>query len=151
MKATDMQAAVGLSQLGRVDGFIASRRDNFVWLTQAFRDAGLEEHFILPQATPNSDPSWFGFLLTIRDGSPLRRRDVVEWLEEHKVGSRLLFGGNLTKQPAYREVEYRVVGDLTNTDKIMHDTFWIGVWPGIGEAERHYIRDTFVAMVKHFA
>lgn len=150
MKATDMQAAVGLSQLGRVDRFIERRRDNFAWLTRAFIDAGLDEHFILPKATPNSAPSWFGFLLTIRDGSPLHRRAVVEWLEEHKVGTRLLFGGNLTKQPAYREVEYRVVGDLTNTDKIMHDTFWIGVWPGIGEAERQYMLETFVAMVKHF-
>jgi CDP-6-deoxy-D-xylo-4-hexulose-3-dehydrase len=151
MKATDMQAAVGLSQLGRVDDFIERRRENFAWLTKAFIEAGLEEHFILPKATPNSNPSWFGFLLTIRDGSPLRRRAVVEWLEEHKVGTRLLFGGNLTKQPAYHEVEYRIVGDLTNTDKIMNDTFWIGVWPGIGEPERQYILETFVAMVKHFA
>ncbi len=151
MKATDMQAAVGLSQLGRVDGFIARRRENFAWLTQGFTQAGLDEHFILPRATPGSDPSWFGFLLTIRDGSPLRRRAVIRWLEEHKIGTRLLFGGNLTRQPAFRDVEYRIVGDLTATDKIMRDSFWISVWPGIGTAERDYILDRFVAMVRHFA
>ncbi len=151
MKATDMQAAVGLSQLGRVDEFVARRRENFSWFTRAFKDTGLDEHFILPKPTPNSNPSWFGFLLAIRDGSPLRRRDVVRWLEESKVGTRLLFAGNLTKQPAYREVEYRIVGDLTNTDKIMNDAFWIGVWPGIGGAERQYIVETFLKMVRHFA
>jgi CDP-6-deoxy-D-xylo-4-hexulose-3-dehydrase len=150
MKATDMQAAVGLSQLQKVDRFIAARRDNFAKLTAAFRTQGLDEHFILPQATKNSTPSWFGFLLVVRDGSPLKRRDVVRYLEDHKVGTRLLFGGNLTRQPAFRDVEFRVVGDLTNTDKLMNDAFWIGVWPGIGEAERNYIVSTFVEMVKHF-
>jgi len=150
MKMTDMQAAVGLSQLGKVDSFVARRRENFAKLTQAFRGHGLDEHFILPQATPRGEPSWFGFLLTIRDGSPLKRRDVVEYLEAKKVGTRLLFGGNLTRQPAFREVEYRVVGDLKNTDKLMEDAFWIGVWPGIGEAERDYIVGTFVEMVRDF-
>jgi CDP-6-deoxy-D-xylo-4-hexulose-3-dehydrase len=90
-------------------------------------------------------------LLTIRDGSPLKRRDVVTYLESKKVGTRLLFGGNLTRQPAFRNVEYRVVGELTNTDKLMEDAFWIGVWPGIGEAERAYIMTTFVDMIRHFA
>ena len=139
MKATDMQAAVGVSQLRKADRFIAARRDNFAKLTAAFRLRGLDEHFILPQATENSDPSWFGFLLVIRDGSPLKRREIVQYLDEHKVGTRLLFGGNLTRQPAFREVDYRVVGELTNTDKLMNDAFWIGVWPGIGEAERDYM------------
>ena len=150
MKATDMQAAVGVSQLPKAGRFIAARRENFAKLTSAFRAHALDEHFILPQATENSDPSWFGFLLTIRDGSPLKRRDVVRYLEDHKVGTRLLFGGNLTRQPAFRNVEYRVVGELTNTDKLMNDAFWIGVWPGIGEAERNYIVATFVEMVRHF-
>jgi len=150
MKATDMQAAVGVSQLRKVDRFIAQRRDNFAQLTAAFRAHGLDEYFILPEATPRSAPSWFGYLLTIRDGSPLKRRDVVEYLEARKIGTRLLFGGNLTRQPAFREVEYRVVGALTNTDKLMEDAFWIGVWPGIGEAERSYIIETFVAMVRDF-
>ena len=96
-------------------------------------------------------PSWFGFLLTIRDGSPLKRREVVTYLENNKVGTRLLFGGNLTRQPAFRNVEYRVAGELANTDKLMNDAFWIGVWPGIGDAERNYIVSTFAGMVRHFA
>ncbi len=150
MKATDMQAAVGVSQLQKADQFIATRRDNFAKLTAAFRDHGLDEHFMLPQATRNSAPSWFGFLLVVRDGSVLNRRDVVRYLEKHKVGTRLLFGGNLTRQPAFRTVEYRVVGDLINTDKLMNDAFWIGVWPGIGDAQLSYIVSTFVEMVKHF-
>lgn len=150
MKATDMQAAIGVSQLKKVDRFIAARRDNFAKLTAAFRLRGLEEHFILPRATENSDPSWFGFLLIVRDDSPLKRRDVVRYLEQHKVGTRLLFGGNLTRQPAFREVDYRVVGDLFNTDKLMNDAFWIGVWPGIGGMEREYMVATFVNMVRHF-
>ena len=151
LKATDMQAAVGLSQLDRVDAFIARRRENFAWLTEAFRDAGLDRHFILPRATAGADPSWFGFLLTIRDGSKLRRREVVRWLEQQRIGTRLLFAGNLTRQPAFQGVEYRTVGDLANTDKIMRDSFWVGVWPGIGPAERAYMLDRFVALVRQFA
>jgi CDP-4-dehydro-6-deoxyglucose reductase, E1 len=150
MKATDMQAAVGLSQLDKVDRFIAARRDNFARFTTAFRAHALDEHFILPEATQNSVPSWFGYLITIRDGSPLKRRDVVAYLEKRKIGTRLLFGGNLTRQPAFRDVEFRVVGELTNTDKLMNDAFWIGVWPGIGEAEHSYIVSTLVEMVGHF-
>lgn len=148
MKATDMQAAIGVSQLSKLDDFVARRRENFALLTQAFRDEGLDEHLLLPQATPGSEPSWFGFLLTIRDGSPLDRRAAVAYLESHKVGTRLLFGGNLIRQPAFRGVEHRVVGDLTNTDKIMNGSFWIGVWPGIGAAQRAYIVETFKSMVK---
>jgi len=148
MKATDMQAAIGVSQLAKVDRFIAVRRENFAELTKAFLAEGLDEYFILPKATPNSDPSWFGYLLTLRDGLPFTRRDAVEYLDLHKVGTRQLFAGNLIRQPAFKGVEYRVVGDLTNTDKIMNDSFWIGVWPGIGPAERSYMVDTFKAMVK---
>jgi CDP-6-deoxy-D-xylo-4-hexulose-3-dehydrase len=148
MKATDMQAAIGLSQLAKVDGFIAKRRENFDELTKAFIAEGLDEHFILPQATPNSNPSWFGFLLTLRDRQKFTRRDVVEYLDQHRVGTRQLFAGNLVRQPAFKNVEYRISGDLTNTDKIMNDSFWIGVWPGIGPAERDYMLRTFNQMVR---
>ena len=150
MKLTDMQAAVGLSQLGKADRFIAARRNNFAKLTAAFRAYALDEHFILPEPTPHSIPSWFGYLLTIRDESRLNRRNVVRYLEDKKIGTRLLFGGNLTRQPAFRNVEFRVAGPLGNTDKLMNDAFWIGVWPGIGEAERNYIVANFVEMVRHF-
>lgn len=148
LKMSDMQAAVGVSQLAKLDGFVARRRENFDLLSAAFREQGLDEHFILPEATPNSEPSWFGYLLTVRDGSPLRRIDLIRQLEERRVGTRLLFGGNLIRQPAFKGVEYRVVGDLTHTDKIMRDSFWIGVWPGIGQEQRNYMVETLVDIVK---
>jgi CDP-6-deoxy-D-xylo-4-hexulose-3-dehydrase len=148
LKMTDMQAALGVSQLAKLDGFVARRRENFAALTTAFRAAGLDEHFHLPQPTAKSDPSWFGYLLTIREGSPLRRRDVLRYLDSKRIGVRLLFGGNLTRQPAFADVDYRVAGPLTNTDKVMNDSFWIGVWPGIGPAERAYMVDTMTAMVR---
>jgi CDP-6-deoxy-D-xylo-4-hexulose-3-dehydrase len=144
-----MQAALGISQLHKLDGFIARRKENFALLSQMFESERLTEHFMLPKNTPKSDPSWFGFLLTIRDGSPLKRWDVTAYLEDHKVGTRLLFGGNLARQPAFQRVEYRVVGDLANTDKIMNDSFWIGVWPGIGDSERSYIVETFQNMIRY--
>jgi len=148
LKMTDMQAALGLSQLDKLPGFIARRRENHAWLTRAFRAAGLEEHFILPEATPGSEPSWFGFILTIRDGSRLDRRALTRRLEERKVGTRLLFGGNLVRQPAFKGVEYRVSGGLEVTDKVMRDSFWIGVWPGLGPAHLQYMVDATLATVR---
>ena len=148
LKATDMQAALGVSQLAKLDGFVAARKANFEHLHAAFRREGLEEHFHLPEATPGAEPSWFGFLLTVRDGSPLKRREAVRYLEDHKIGTRLLFAGNLTKQPAFKDAAYRVHGPLTNTDKVMHDSFWIGVWPGIDAPRRDYMVETCVAMMK---
>jgi len=147
VKATDMQAALGNSQLKKLDYFVAKRRENFAELTKALRELKLDEYFILPEPTPNSEPSWFGFLLTIRDGKRLSRRSLVSMLEEKKVGSRLLFGGNLTRQPAFQGVDFRVSGELTNTDKIMNDSFWIGVWPGIGAAHRTYMVETLQSCV----
>jgi len=148
LKATDMQAAVGLSQLDKVDGFIAARNANVAQYMKAFRDAGLDEHFVLPEATPNSEPSWFGFFLTIRDDSPLDRRDLLSHLEDMKIGSRLLFSGNIIYQAAFQGVEYRVVGDLTNTDKIMNDSFWLGCWPGIGQEQITYVTDSICAYLR---
>jgi CDP-6-deoxy-D-xylo-4-hexulose-3-dehydrase len=148
LKATDMQAAVGISQLDKLNGFVAARRANFDFLSEAFRKEGLEQHFHLPQATPGADPSWFGYLLTIRDSSPLKRRDILMYLDRKKIGTRLLFAGNLTRQPAFKDVNYRIAGPLTHTDKVMRDSFWIGVWPGIDAARRAYMVETFVAMTK---
>ncbi len=139
LKATDLQAAVGLSQLAKVDKFVHKRRSNHQWLKQACLDLGLDEYFILPEATLGSAPSWFGFLLTIKEG--LERRKVISFLEHNKIGTRLLFGGNLTKQPAFKGVNYKIASSLENTDKIMNDSFWIGCWPGIGEKQLEYMKD----------
>ena len=131
LKITDMQAACALAQMDRLDGFIATRKRNFTWLSE--RLAGCAEQLILPQATAGSDPSWFGFPLTLRDGCGVERLGLLRYLDEQRVGTRLLFAGNLTRQPYMQGLEYRVSGQLTVTDKIMRDTFWIGLWPGLGE------------------
>jgi|SRR5579875_2330101 CDP-6-deoxy-D-xylo-4-hexulose-3-dehydrase len=131
LKVTDMQAAVGLSQLDKLDGFIAARRANFAALHQGLES--LQEFFLLPQATPGSDPSWFGFPIAVRPESGLKRDQVTRHLESRKIGTRLLFAGNLVRQPAYKSTEYRVIGDLRNTDYVMNNVFWIGVYPGLNQ------------------
>jgi len=149
LKITDMQAAVGVSQLDRLDEFVEARRRNFRLLIDAFKP--LEEYFILPEATPNSDPSWFGFVLTLRDGTPFERDDLVRHLDAHKIGTRLLFGGNLIRQPYMKGQNYRIVGDLTNSDIVTERTFWIGLFPGIGQAHIDYMAETvrsFIASAK---
>jgi len=129
LKLTDMQAAVGVAQLKKLPEFIAARRKNFNRLYQGLKK--YEEFFILPQTTPKSEPSWFGFLLTVRPGAPFTRFEIVQHLESRRVATRQLFGGNLLAQPAYQNIEHRISGDLTNTEIVSTNTFWIGVFPGL--------------------
>ena len=147
LKVSDLQAAIGLSQLNKIDSFIAKRRENFNGLTQRLKAEGLDKYFILPEATPGANPSWFGYLLTLRDGVNIKRHELTAELEERKVGTRLLFAGNLTKQPAFKDANYRVVGSLHNTDKIMSDAFWIGVWPGLTSKHLDYMVSTLKDIV----
>jgi len=144
LKATDMQAAVGVSQLKKLPGFIQQRRENFDYLTE--RLSSLGDYFLLPQATPNAEPSWFGFPIYVRPGAAFSREEAVRWLEAHKIGTRLLFGGNLTRQPAYREHNYRVVGDLPRADEIMRRVFWIGVYPGLTRPMLDYVCETLAQL-----
>jgi CDP-6-deoxy-D-xylo-4-hexulose-3-dehydrase len=139
LKVSDMQAAVGLSQLTKADHFVARRKENHAMLLEMFKE--FEEHFILPVATENSDPSWFGFMLSIRENSPINRNKFVEYLENNKIGTRLFFGGNLLRQPAYSNLKYRKIGDLENSDFVMNNSFWLGVWPGLEKEHYDYIID----------
>jgi len=146
LKMTDMQAAVGVAQLDKLPSFIARRRANWQRLHDGL--AHLDEHFVLPVATPNSEPSWFGFPLTVRAGAPFSRFDIVAHLEEHRVATRLLFGGNLLRQPAYAGLPRRVVGDLANADIIANSTFWIGVFPGLTDPMLDYMIETIDKFVR---
>ncbi|MGO9936395.1 MAG: lipopolysaccharide biosynthesis protein RfbH [Terracidiphilus sp.] len=137
LKLTDMQAAIGVAQLRKLPAFIERRRQNFRLLAQ--RLTGLEHVYMLPQPTPDSDPSWFGFPVAVRPESGLTRTMVTSELERRKIGTRLLFGGNLIRQPAYKDAEYRVVGDLKNTDFVMNNVFWVGLYPGLTEEMIDYI------------
>jgi CDP-6-deoxy-D-xylo-4-hexulose-3-dehydrase len=144
LKLTDMQAAVGVAQLQKLDGFVAARRRNATALREGLRD--MEDFLILPEATPESDPSWFGFPIGVRRGAPFTRNQVVAHLESRKIATRLLFGGNLTRQPAYKDVPHRVIGDLANTDFVMDQVFWIGVYPGITDPMVEYTVEALRAL-----
>ena len=144
LKLTDMQAAVGVAQLQKLDGFIEARQRNFALLREGLRD--LEEFFVLPEATAGAEPSWFGFPIAVRAGAPFTRHRAIHELEKRKIATRLLFGGNLVRQPAYQNVAYRIAGPLTNTDFVMDRVFWVGVYPGITPAMLEYVLDSFHAI-----
>jgi len=141
LKMTDSQAAVGLAQLDRLPGFVESRARNWQRLHDGLAD--LEEYFVLPRATERSEPSWFGFAVTVRPDAPFGRESLVRFLEDRMIGTRLVFGGNLTRQPAYADVEYRVVGDLTTSDVVAEGTLWVGVYPGLTDSMLDYVIESF--------
>ncbi len=146
LKSGDIQAAIGLAQLDRLDSFIELRRRNWDYLKTGLKS--LEEFFLLPKSTAHSNPSWFGFALTVKPGGPKTRNQVVQELNEAKIATRLLFGGNLLRQPAFMGTPRRVVGDLANTDIVMNDTFWIGVWPGLTIPMLDFVIETLQEIFK---
>lgn len=148
LKATDLQAALGLAQIKRLDGFVQRRRKNFSALYK-----GLKQYsnlIILPKKTHNSNPSWFSFPITIRDSTGFKRADIVNYLEKNKIATRMLFAGNITKQSAYLDIKKRIYGNLLNTDKIMNDSFFVGVYPGIGEEQINYMIEVFHNFFKKY-
>lgn len=148
LKNTDLNVAIGLAQMDKLKDFIKKRKENFEILSEKFTK--FEKYFYLPKATKDSDPSWFGFLLTLRENCGFKREELMKYFNENKIGTRLLFGGNIIKQPYFvdNKIEYRVVKDLTNTDKIMNDTFWIGVCPLISEKDIDYIVEKIDSFIK---
>jgi CDP-4-dehydro-6-deoxyglucose reductase, E1 len=141
LKVTDMQAAIGVEQLRKLPSFIEKRKENFKTLYQDLKK--YENYFILPKVTPHTEPSWFGFPLIIREDAPFNREDIVRYLEDHKIATRMLFGGNLIKQPAYSEMKYRSPSPLVNTDLVMDSLFWIGVYPGLTEEKIRFVLEKF--------
>ncbi len=139
LKITDMQAACALAQMDRVEEFIAKRRANFSYLKS--RLSRVEQFLRLPEATPSSEPSWFGFPLVVKETAGVRRADLINFLEENKIGTRLLFAGNLTKQPYMAGRNYRISGELINTDIVLSQTFWLGTYPALGEEHLDYVAD----------
>jgi CDP-6-deoxy-D-xylo-4-hexulose-3-dehydrase len=141
LKITDIQAAIGVEQLRKLPGFIEKRKENFKTLYCDLKK--YENYLVLPHATPHSDPSWFGFPILVRESAPFNREDIVRYLEDHKIATRMLFGGNLIKQPAYSEMKYRSPYTLENTDSVMDNLFWIGVYPGLTEEMIRFMLATF--------
>jgi CDP-6-deoxy-D-xylo-4-hexulose-3-dehydrase len=141
LKVTDMQAAIGCAQLQKLPHFIARRKENFLKLTEILTP--YDDRLILPRATENSDPSWFGYVITVREGAGFSRNDITAHLEANRIETRNLFSGNLLCHPAYQDIPHRLAGDLTNTNLIMNNTFFIGVYPGIGDEELSVIGRSF--------
>jgi len=139
LKITDMQAACGVAQLERLPGLIAQRKANFKYLKEKL--SNLTDYLLLPEATKNSDPSWFGFPITVKEGSGVSRVDLTKYLDQNKIGTRLLFAGNLTRQPYFENIDYRVVGELTNTDITMNQTLWVGIYPGLDAPQLDFIAE----------
>ncbi len=150
LKITDMQAALGLAQFEKLDGFVEKRKENFKKIYQVFEK--YQNYLHLPTWLEESEPSWFGFLLTVKDSAPFKRKDIVAHLNENKIATRYLFAGNITKQPYFveRDIEYRSVSDLKNTDKVMLDTFWIGCYPGITDQMIEFISETMKNFMKKY-
>ena len=148
LKVTDLQAAVGVAQIEKLPSFTEARKVNHRYFMDALKK--YEEYFILPRKEELADPSWFGFIITLKEDAPFTRNQIVQYLEEFKVATRMLFGGNLTKQPAYIGKNHRIVSDLTNTDYIMNNSFWIGVYPGITEEMRKYVVEVFDRFLKKY-
>jgi len=148
LKLTDMQAAIGVAQLEKLPAFIKARQDNFAFLSRQFER--YEPYFILPRPSSHSEPSWFGFPVMVKEKAPFTRDDIVKHLEENRIATRMLFGGNLTKQPAYQDMKCRVVGKLDNTDLVMNNLFWIGVYPGITKEKLAYIKKTLTEFMEKY-
>jgi len=146
LKMTDMQAAIGVSQLERLPEFIEARKRNFRYLYERLKPC--EDVLMLPTNLPEADPSWFGFPIGVREDAPFSRNELIQALESRKIGTRLLFGGNLTRQPAYQDVKYRIVAELKNTDYAMRNVFWVGVYPGLTDPMLDHIADTCSAFIR---
>jgi CDP-6-deoxy-D-xylo-4-hexulose-3-dehydrase len=146
LKMTDMQAAIGVAQMEKVSSFIEKRKENWAYLRNAFSD--LEEYFILPEKAANSEPSWFGFALTIRESSKFNRQDILNHLAENKIGTRLLFAGDLTKQPSFKAANFTKIGNLNNTSTVTKNTFWLGCWPGLKNQHLDYIYESVLNFTK---
>ena len=138
LKATDLQASIGVAQMDKLPNFVTKRKNNWKKINEFIEEN--DKFFIPHKPTQNSDPSWFGYAISLRDNTPFSREDLIKHLNENRVDTRLMFGGNLIKQPAYKNKDYIVSGDLYNSDKVMSDTFWIGVYPGINDEMIDYVK-----------
>ncbi len=149
MKNTDMEAALGLAQMEKLPRFIQKRKENFDYLFKAFKK--YDKYFFLPKWDARAEPCWFGFLLTLKDSAGFSREDLLKFLQERKIGTRLLFAGNILKQPCFKnyKIKYRVVGDLKNTDIVMKNTFWLGVYPGLNKEMLEYVIKSFEEFLRN--